>query len=66
VVLKDCPAEPRRVTLMRTGDPIKYTYRDRQLHFLIPQSLKAIKVTDVVKVEFGSDFDPEPYRFKHW
>jgi hypothetical protein len=51
---------------MRTGDPIEYTYRDKQLRFLIPQLLKAIKVTDVVKVEFGSDFDPEPYRFKHW
>ena len=66
VVLKDCPAEPRRITLMRTGDSIEYTYRDRQLRFSIPQSLKAIKVTDVVKVEFGLDFDPEPYRFKHW
>jgi hypothetical protein len=66
VVLKDCPAEPRLVTLMRTGDPIEYNYRDKQLRFSIPQSLKATKVTDVVKVEFGSDFDPEPYRFKHW
>jgi hypothetical protein len=66
VVLKDCPAQPIRATLMRTGDPIDYTYRDRQLRFSIPQSLKAIKVTDVVKVEFGSEFDPGPYRFKHW
>jgi hypothetical protein len=51
---------------MRTGDPIDYTYRNGTFSFVIPQSLKAIKVTDVVQVEFGPDFDPEPYRFKNW
>ena len=43
-----------------------FFYRAGQLSFVIPQSLKAIKVTDVVQVDFGSDFDPEPYRFKSW
>ncbi len=66
VILKECPAKPLRVTLMRTGEPLDYNYRDGQLRFVIPYSLKAIKVTDVVQVDFGSDFDPEPYRFKHW
>lgn len=66
VVLEACPAKPLRVSLMRTGEPIEYSYRNEQLSFVIPQSLKAIKVTDVVEVEFGPDFDPEPYRFKHW
>ena len=27
---------------------------------------EAGNVTDVVKVEFNSDFNPEPYLFKHW
>ena len=34
--------------------------------FFIPESLKAGNVTDVVKVEFNLDFNPEPYLFKHW
>jgi hypothetical protein len=25
-----------------------------------------VNVTDVVKVEFGEEFNPEPYLFKHW
>ncbi len=66
VVLKDCPVKPVRVTLLRTGDAISYTYKEGTLRFFVPESLKAIQVTDVVKVEFGKDFDPEPYLFTHW
>ena len=66
VLLKDCPVGPLNVTLMRTGESIDYTYKNATLSFVIPDSLKAIHVTDVVKVEFGEDFDPEPYLFKHW
>jgi alpha-L-fucosidase len=66
VVLKDCPVKPLSVTLMRTGDSIDYTYSNATLSFAIPDSLKSVNVTDVVKVEFGEEFDPEPYLFKHW
>jgi hypothetical protein len=51
---------------MRTGDSIDYAVKKGTLYFAIPQSLKAVKTTDVVQVDFGPDFDPEPYRFKHW
>jgi len=66
VALKDCPVKPLSVTLMRTGDSIDYTYSSATLSFAIPDSLKSVNVTDVVKVEFGEEFDPEPYLFKHW
>lgn len=66
VVLKDCPARPIRVSLMRTGEPIEFSYDKGQLRFVIPELLKAIRVTDVVEVEFGPEFDPEPYLFKNW
>jgi len=66
VVLKDCPVKPLSVTLMRTGDSIDYIYSSATLSFAIPDSLKSVNVTDVVKVEFGEEFDPEPYLFKHW
>ena len=40
---------------------------DQQTFLLsIPEAMKATNVTDVVKVEFGNDVDPEPYLFKHW
>ena len=44
VVLKDCPAKPRRVTLMRTGERIDYTYRDGEFSFVMhPNPLKPSK-----------------------
>ncbi|MGC6425360.1 MAG: alpha-L-fucosidase [Lentimonas sp.] len=66
IVLKECAAEPLSVALLRTGDRIEFTYQDGVLSFWIPESLKAMKVTDVVKVQFGEDFDFEPFLFKHW
>lgn len=66
VVLEDCPIEPLRVSLMRTGDSIDYSYKEGRLSFFIPELMKAVKVTDVVQVEFGSEFDPNPYLFHHW
>lgn len=66
VVLKDCPAKPISMTLMRTGDAIPFTYKNKMLTFAIPKKLKAGKVTDVVKVQFEDDFDPGPFLFKHW
>jgi alpha-L-fucosidase len=66
VVLKECAAVPLSVILLRTGDKIPYSYNKSTLSFSIPEELKAGKVTDVVKVEFGSDFDPEPFLFNHW
>ena len=66
IVLKDAPAEPVAVTLMRTGDKIPYAYRDKTLKMHVPENLKAGNVTDVIRVEFGADFDPEPYLFTHW
>ncbi|MDZ8118452.1 alpha-L-fucosidase [Pontiella agarivorans] len=66
VVLQDCETKPVSVILMRTGDGISFEYKNNVLTFSIPEKLKARNVTDVVKVEFGNDFDPEPYRFRHW
>ena len=66
VVLEDCPIEPLRVSLMRTGDSIDYSYKEGRLSFFIPELMKAVKVTDVVQVEFGYEFDPNPYLFHHW
>ena len=66
IILKDCPGIPISVTLMRTGDSIDYGIKKGTLYFSIPQSLKAVNTTDVVQVDFGPNFDPEPYRFKHW
>jgi alpha-L-fucosidase len=66
IVLKNCPAVPLRVSLMRTGEALDYALKDGELRITIPPALKAVTVTDVVKVEFGSDFDPQPYRFTHW
>lgn len=66
IILKDCAAKPESMTLLRTGDPISFTYQDGTLSFSIPSELKAVNVTDVVKVGFGKDFDPEPFLFKHW
>ncbi|MGJ8641609.1 MAG: alpha-L-fucosidase [Opitutaceae bacterium] len=66
VVLLDCASKPVSMTLLRTGDTIPYTYKGGTLSFSIPEKLKAGNVTDVVKVQFGQDFDPEPFLFKHW
>jgi len=65
IVLKDA-AKPVSVKLMRTGSPLKYTYENNTLSVVIPNNLKAGKVTDVVVVDFGEDFDTKPYLFKHW
>ena len=65
----DCPEGMRQnrfVLLLSHGDAINYTHEEGTLRFFIPESLKAIQVTDVVKVEFGKDFDPKPYLFTHW
>lgn len=66
VVLKDCSAKPVSVILLRTGDELAFDYQEGTLSFSIPENLKARKVTDVVKVQFGDDFNPEPYIFTHW
>jgi len=66
VVLKDCTARPISVSLLRTGDPVDFSYESTTLSFSIPEKLKAGNVTDVVKVEFGKDFNPEPFLFTHW
>jgi len=65
IVLKDA-ARPVSVKLMRTGQNLDYTYQDNTLTLVVPNDLKARWVTDVIVVDFGPDFDPEPYRFKHW
>lgn len=66
IVLKDIAKNPVAVTLMRTGDKLAYDYKGGTLKVSIPDHLKAKKVTDVVIVEFGKDFDYEPFLFKHW
>ncbi len=66
VVLTGCETKPRSVTLLRTGDALPFEYKNGTLSFAIPEKLKAKKVTDVVRVEFGADFDPTPYLFTHW
>lgn len=66
VILKECAAKPVSVSLLRTGDTIPFTFVNSTLIFSVPEKLKAGKVTDVVKVVFGSDFDPEPFLFTHW
>ncbi|MDF7824828.1 alpha-L-fucosidase [Pontiellaceae bacterium B12227] len=66
VVLKDCAAKPKSMTLLNTGDKIQFTYKDGTLSFSIPSTLKAGNITDVVKVEFGDDFDPKPFLFTNW
>lgn len=66
VVLKECAAKPKSVTLLRTGDKIPFTYENGTLSFAIPENMKAGNITDVVKVRFGKKFDPEPFLFKHW
>ncbi|MGC6505419.1 MAG: alpha-L-fucosidase [Coraliomargaritaceae bacterium] len=66
VVLSDCPAKPLSVVLLRTGDAISYIYEEGELRFAVPENRKAGHVTDVVKVEFGEDFDPNPFLFRHW
>lgn len=65
-ILKECSAKPVSVTLLRSGDEIPYTYEKGTLSYAIPENLKAGKVTDVVKVEFGEDFDVKPFLFTHW
>ncbi|MHC5102190.1 MAG: alpha-L-fucosidase [Planctomycetota bacterium] len=65
VVLKDA-AKPVSVTLMRTGDVLPYDYKEGTLKLVVPKQLKAGKVTDVIVVRFGDDFDIEPFLFKHW
>ncbi len=65
IVLSDA-AKPVAVTLLRTGEKLPYKYENKTLKFTVPEQLKARKVTDVIKVEFGDDFDPEPFLFKHW
>ena len=66
IILTQCPGKPKSVTLLRTGEELSYNHKKGILRFFIPESLKAGNVTDVVKVEFNSDFNPEPYLFKHW
>ncbi|MEM6884336.1 MAG: alpha-L-fucosidase [Verrucomicrobiota bacterium] len=66
VLLKKIAKEPVAVTLMRTGDAVPYVYNDGELSFHVPEKLKAGKVTDVIIVEFGKDFDYQPYLFTHW
>ena len=52
--------------LLRTGDELPFDYENGTLSFSIPENLKAGNVTDVVKMQFGDDFDPEPYTFTHF
>lgn len=66
IVLRDCPGNPLSVTLLRTGESINYNLDQQTFLLSIPEAMKATNVTDVVKVEFGNDVDPEPYLFKHW
>ena len=66
IVLKECPGNPLRVTLLRTGEPIPYTLDQQTFLLSIPEAMKVTNATDVVKVEFGADVDPEPYLFRHW
>lgn len=58
--------KPVAVTLMRTGDPLPYEFDGTVLKITIPEKLKAGNVTDVVIVEFGDNFNYEPYMFTHW
>jgi hypothetical protein len=66
IVLRECPGNPVRVTLLRTGEEIPYTLDEQTFMFSIPETMKAGYATDVVKVEFGADVDPAPYLFRHW
>ena len=66
IVLRDCPGNPLSVTLLRTGESINYNLDQQTFLLSIPEAMKATNVTDVVKVEFGNDVDPESYLFKHW
>lgn len=66
IELKEIAKKPKAVTLMRTGDKIPYEYNDGNLKIAIPENLKAGKLTDVVIVEFGKDFDYKSYLFTHW
>ncbi|WP_322607503.1 alpha-L-fucosidase [Pontiella agarivorans] len=58
--------KPVAVTLMRTGDKLPFEYKNGVLKLTVPEKLKAGKVTDVIIVEFGKDFDLKPYLFTHW
>ena len=51
---------------MKNDDYENKKFINTMYGFFIPESLKAGNVTDVVKVEFNLDFNPEPYLFKHW
>ncbi len=51
---------------MRTGKAISWKWDDEPLSFFVPEKLKAGNVTNVVIADFGKDFDPEPYLFRHW
>jgi hypothetical protein len=51
---------------MRTGEVLPYDYKEGTLKLVVPKQLKAGKVTDVIVVRFGDDFDIEPFLFKHW
>ncbi|MEO0796810.1 MAG: alpha-L-fucosidase [Verrucomicrobiota bacterium] len=66
VVLVDCPIKPESVTLLRTGDELPFEFVDGRFSYSIPERLKAGRVTDVVKVGFGNEFNPTPYLFTHW
>lgn len=58
--------KPVAVTLMRTGDNLPYEYNNGTLKLMIPDNLKAGKVSDVILVEFDKNFDLKPYLFTHW
>ena len=59
-------AQPVAVTLLRTGEALPYGYKGGVLTLTVPEHLKAGKVTDVIRVDFGKDFNPGPFSFKHW
>ena len=66
IELKEIAKKPIAVTLMATGDKIPYEFKSGNLKIMIPENLKSKVATDVVVVEFGSDFDFRPYIFTHW
>ncbi|WP_345786210.1 hypothetical protein [Coraliomargarita algicola] len=43
--------EPKSVTLLRTGEPIDFDYREQALHLVLPKSMET-KLPDLVKIVF--------------
>ena len=58
IVLRECP-DIRRIAHCEP-EPIPYAFDQQTFRLSIPEAMKATNVTDVVKVEFGNDVDPEP------